>query len=41
MTTKGRRIHVVAGIGKDSLWWITANEPNLEQWDSEFRIRKE
>ena len=41
MTIKGRRIHVVAGIGEDSLWLITAYEPNPEQWDSEFRIRKE
>ena len=41
MTIKGRRIHVVAGIGEDSLWLITAYEPDPEQWDSEFRIRKE
>ena len=41
MTIKGRRIHVVVGIGEDSLWLITAYEPNPEQWDSEFRIRKE
>lgn len=41
MTQKGRRIHVVVGIGEDILWLITAYEPNPEQWDSEFRTRKE
>ena len=41
MTIKGRRIHVIVGIGEDRLWLITAYEPNPEQWDVEFKIRKE
>lgn len=40
MTINGERIHVVAEIGEDSLWRITVYESNLEQWDSEFKIRK-
>ena len=41
MTLKGRRIHVVVGVGEDSLWLITAYVPDSEQWDSEYKIRKE
>lgn len=41
MTIKKRRIHIVVGVGEDSLWLITAYEPNSEQWDSEYRVRKE
>ena len=40
MTVKRRRIHVVVGVGEDSLWLITAYEPNSEQWDSEYKIRR-
>ena len=31
MTIKGRRIHVVVGIGEDRLWLITAYETDPEQ----------
>lgn len=40
-TTKGRKIHVVVGVEESCLWLITAYEPDPEQWDSEYRIRKE
>ena len=41
MTMDGRRIHIVAGMGEDRLWLVTAYEPDPEQWDSEFKTRKE
>ena len=41
MTMDGRTIHIVVGMGEDRLWLVTAYEPDPEQWDNEFRTRKE
>lgn len=41
MTIEGRIIHVVVGVAEDCLWLITAYEPDPEQWNSEYRMRKE
>jgi hypothetical protein len=41
MTQEGRPIHVVCGtIENDQLLVITAYEPNLEEWERDWRIRK-
>jgi hypothetical protein len=40
-TTKGKVLHIVCSIGDEKLWIITAYEPNLIDWDLEFRVRKE
>lgn len=34
-------IHVVAGIGEDELWIITAYYPDLNRWEPDFKTRKE
>lgn len=41
MTIKGRKIHVVVGLGEKKLWLITAYEPDPSQWDKELKKRKE
>lgn len=38
---KGNPIHVVAGVGDGKLWIITAYFPNPNQWECNFKIRKE
>lgn len=40
-TIKKRILHVVVGIGENKLWFITAYEPDLEQWSADFKCRKE
>jgi len=40
-TTKNRVLHIVCAIGDDNLWIITAYEPNVIEWDKEFKVRKE
>lgn len=37
----GNPIHLVAGIGNDKLWIITAYLPDPNQWNHNFKIRKE
>lgn len=34
-------IHVVAGIGNNKLWIITAYHPDTKCWNRNFKIRKE
>ena len=34
-------LHVVCSIGDDKLWIITVYEPNLDEWESDYRTRKE
>ena len=34
-------IHVVAGYGNSLIWVITVYEPNENEWDNEFAIRKD
>ncbi len=37
----GNPIHVVAGIGNNKLWIITAYYPDLKHWDNDYKTRKE
>lgn len=37
----GNPIHVVAGIGNNKLWIITAYFPDSNYWDNNFKTRKE
>jgi hypothetical protein len=37
----GKPIHVVAGIGENYLWIITAYYPSLDKWENDFKTRKE
>lgn len=34
-------IHVVAGIGNNKLWIITAYHPDLNHWNNDYKTRKE
>ncbi|MCL2098819.1 MAG: DUF4258 domain-containing protein [Oscillospiraceae bacterium] len=34
-------IHVVSGIGSGKVYIITAYNPTLNEWESDFKIRKE
>ncbi len=41
ITASGRPLHVVCGkTGDDQLLVITAYEPNLEEWEVDWRTRK-
>lgn len=33
-------LHVVAGIGENRLWIITAYRPALDRWEADFKTRK-
>jgi len=37
----GKPLHVVAGVGNNLLWIITAYEPSPDKWESDFKTRKE
>lgn len=37
----GKPIHVVAGIGEDLLWIITAYYPDLRHWNDGYKTRRE
>lgn len=39
--TAGRALHVVVGVGEDSLWLVTAYYPAPGKWESQFSSRKE
>ena len=39
-TINKRVLHAVVGIG-DSKLWLTAYEPDSNQWESDFKTRKE
>lgn len=34
-------IHIVAGLGDNKLWLITAYEPDQDKWSEDFKTRKE
>ena len=34
-------IHIVCGIGGDSLWIITAYYPDSKEWEKDMKTRKE
>ena len=34
-------LHIVCAIGDDKLWIITAYEPDLKEWETDLRTRKE
>lgn len=38
---KTRPIHVVAGVGDNRLWIITAYYPDTTHWNSDYKTRKE
>lgn len=40
-TTKGNSVHVVASIDGEHLYIITAYCPNEEEWNPDFKTRKE
>ena len=40
-TTKGRVLHTVCAVDSEKVWIITAYEPNLNEWEADFIIRKE
>lgn len=35
-----KRIHVVAGLGDNKLWIITAYYPALDKWEDDYKTRK-
>ena len=37
---KDKYLHVVAGIGENRLWIITAYHPDKRKWDDRYRTRK-
>lgn len=39
--TAGRALHVVVGVGEDSLWLVTAYYPDPGKWENQFSSRKE
>jgi len=36
----GEGIHIVAGIGDDMLWLITAYRPDPDQWSDDLKTRR-
>ena len=38
---KNRVLHVVVGISDTRIWLITAYEPSIEQWNNDFKVRKD
>ena len=38
--TLGEGIHIVAGIGDDMLWLITAYRPGPDQWNDDLKTRR-
>lgn len=40
-TYEGKVLHVVVGIGKETLWLITVYEPDRNRWDSDYKTRRE
>ena len=40
-TIKNRVLHVVVGISDTRIWLITAYEPSIEQWNNDFKVRKD
>ena len=40
-TVNNRALHVVVGVTETNLWFITAYEPSLTYWESDFIHRKE
>ena len=41
-TANGNRsLHVVCGLGDGELWLITAYYPNSDEWEQDFKSRKE
>lgn len=40
-TKRKRVLHVVIGVTEEKLWLITAYEPDADQWNTDFKTRKE
>ncbi len=40
-TLDNRSLHVVIGITRESLWFITAYYPSLDKWNDNLKTRKE
>jgi len=40
-TVDDRVLHIVCAINNDMLWIITAYEPNLMEWEADYRTRKD
>ena len=40
-TVDDRVLHIVCAIYDNKLWIITAYEPNLIEWEADYRTRKE
>ena len=40
-TLKDKYLHIVVGIGENKLWIVTAYEPDIREWDSTLKVRKE
>ena len=38
--TEDKKLHVVAGVGDDILWIVTAYYPDENWWESDFKTRK-
>lgn len=41
MEIGGAPLHVVCGFAPDRLWIITAYRPDLTEWETDYRTRKE
>jgi len=39
-TAMDRVLHLVCAIGDEKLWIITAYEPNVVEWETNFRTRR-
>ena len=40
-TKYGKPMHVVAGLGDDALWIITAYYPDTQKWTDDYLTRRE
>ena len=41
MSKTGRHLHVVCGVSEIELWLITSYYPDIEEWECDFKTRKE
>ena len=40
ITPDEKKLHVVCAVGDNKLWIITAYEPSLVDWESDYRTRR-
>lgn len=38
--SKGKKLHIVCGIGKENVYIITAYNPKTDKWEEDMKIRR-